>query len=214
MLTEDLRILAGLQETKSVENPLPKLIKEEQTQILKEKQRIIDEQKTVITHFDVFKDKMEKYNLMIERVMTLFNDKNQKEFVDGLFETKYSHLQKFADVVINDSISTSVNHLEKNYYTLKEELEKIEYLVEADNESSGKDYFVSTTIFSKDTHNLHISLFKQKDLEEKFSNEIPYGSQVISLGENLAVVKDSGKKYYTSLSPNQLIELEEKGFLI
>lgn len=215
MLTEDLRILAGLQETKSVENALPKLIEEEQTQLLKEKQRIIDEQKTVVTHFNVFKDKMEKYNLMIERVMTLFNDKNQKEFIDGLFETKYSNLQKFADVVINDSLYTMMHHLEKNYYHLKEELEKIEYLVETDNESIGKDYFVSDTIFSKDTkHNLYIRLFKHKDLSEKILNEIPYGSQIISLSENLAVVKASGKKYYTPLSPTQLLELEKKGFLI
>lgn len=215
MLTEDLRILAGLQESKTVDNPLPKLIKEEKQQILREKQRIANEQKTVVSHFSIFEEKMKSYNEMIIKVMKLFEDKNQKEFIDGLFETKYSNLQRFADVVINESMSNAISHLEKNYYTIKEELSKIEYLVESDNEADGKDYFVSDTIFSNDTkHNLHIRLYKQKNLDEKISNEIPYGAQIISLGENLAVVKDSGKKYYTTLSPKQLNELEKKGFLI
>jgi len=45
-----MRILAGLQESKVVENLLPTIIKEEQLTILKETQRIKDEQKTVISH--------------------------------------------------------------------------------------------------------------------------------------------------------------------
>jgi hypothetical protein len=215
MLTEDIRILAGLQESKTIENPLPQLIKEEQQQILREKQRIIDEQKTVVSHFDLFEEKMSKYNEMMTKVMKLFESNNRKEFVDGLFESKYSKLQRFADIVINEGIASAMTHLEKNYYHLKEELDKIEFLIEADSETNSQDYFVSDSIFSQDKkHNLNIRVYKNKDLEEKVSNEISYGSQIISLGENLAVVKDSGKKYYTTLSPTQLKELEKKGFLI
>ena len=214
MLTEELRIIAGLQDSKVIENPLPKLIKEEHEHILREKQRIKDEQKTVVSHFTLFKEKMETYQSMIDTVMKLFEDKSQKEFIDGLFETKYSNLQKFADIVINEGISSSMKYLENNYYNLKEELEKINYLVEIVDETNSEDFFVSQTIFTEETHNLHIRLFKNKDLTEKVSNEIPYGSQIISIGENLSVVKDSGKKYYTTLSPEQLHLLEQKGYLI
>lgn len=215
ILTEDLRIIAGLQESRSIENPLPALIKEHEEQLLREKQRVLDEKKTVVSHFTLFKEKMENYQSMIETVMKLFEDKSQKEFISGLFETKYSNLQRFADIVINESIDSTMKHLEKHYYNIKEELDKINYLVESDNEMNAKDYFVANTIFTDDTkHSLHIRLFKHKDLIEKVSNEIPYGAQIISLGENLAVVKDSGKKYYTTLTPQQLTELEKKGYLI
>lgn len=215
ILSEEIRIMAGLQESKSVDNPLPNLIKEEQEKILRERQRVIDEQKTVVTHFDLFKEKMGNYQKMINTVMSLFEDQSQKKFIDGLFETKYSNLQKFADIVINEDIESSMKYLETNYQVLKEELDNINYLVENDNETNAVDFFVSETLFSQDeNHNLHIRVFKNKDLTNKISNEIPYGSQIISLGESLAVVKDSGKKYYTTLSPTQLKELEKKGYLI
>lgn len=215
VLTEDFRILAGLQESKTIENPLPKIIKEEQEQILREQQRIENEKKTVISHFNLFEEKMFKYNNMIQKVMKLFDESNKKEFVDGLFESKYRNLQRFADIVINDSLSTMMIYLEKNYYDIKDELEKIEFLIENDNVINSEDFFVSNTIFSHDpNHNFNIRVYKNKNLDEKVSNEILYGSQIISINNNMSLIKESGIKYYTPLTLEQLKELEKKGYLI
>lgn len=215
MLTEDMRILAGLKESKTVENPLPKLMEAERQQILVERQRIIDEQKTVITHFNLFQEKMERYQEMIETVNKLFADKNKKEFIGGLYESKYNHLQKFADVVINDKLSIVMEYLDNHYYAIKGDLDRIVRLNEAIDENNAKTFFVSQTLISHDKdHGINIPVFKYQTLEEKVSSEIPYGAEIILISENLTIVRHSGKKYYTRLTSDQIKHLEKKGYLI
>ncbi len=215
MLTENMRILAGLKESKTVENPLPQLMEAERQQILREKQRIIDEQKTVVTHFSIFQEKMEKYQEMITTVNTLFEEKNRKEFIGGLYETKYNHLQRFADVVINDSLSTMMDYLDDHYYAIKGDLDRITRLNEAIEENNSPTFFVSQTLFSHDdAHGFNIPVFKYQTLEEKVASEIPYGAEIILISETLTVVRHSGKKYYTRLTTSQVEQLEKKGFLI
>lgn len=210
-----MKILAGLKESKTVENPLPKLMEAERQQILREKQRIIDEQKTVITHFDIFQQKMEKYQDMIATVNKLFEEKNRKEFVGGLYESKYNHLQRFADVVINDSLSTVMEYLDDHYYAIKGDLDRITRLNEAIEENNAPTFFVSKLLVSHDReHGFHIPVFKYQTLEEKISNEIPYGAEIILISENLTIVRHSGKKFYTRFTKQQIDVLEKKGFLI
>jgi hypothetical protein len=215
MLTEDMRIVAGLQEAKTVENPLPKLLEAEKQQILRERQRIIDEQKTVTTHFTIFQERMERYQEMIQTVSALFTPENTKEFVGGLYESKYAQLQKFADVVINDDLSTAMSYLDENYYVIKTELDRIGRLNEAIEESNAPTYFVAEPLVTYDSeHNLNIPVFKYQTLEEKVASEIPYGAEIIQLSENLSIVRHSGKKYYSRFTTEQLTMLEKKGFLI
>lgn len=210
-----MRIVAGLQESKIVENPLPKIMEYERQKILREKQRIIDEQKTVISHFDLFKEKMEKYQEMISTVSKILDEKNSKEFINGLYESKYTQLQKFADIVINDSMSDTMQYLDDNYYILKDELSKISKLNEIIDTNNYPTFFVAETLFTHDKkHGLNIPVFKYQTLEEKVSNEIPYGAEIIYLSEDLTVIRHSGKKYYTRFTKDQIDELESKGFLI
>lgn len=215
MLTEEMQILSGLKESKTVDNPLPKLMEAERQQILREKQRIIDEQKTVITHFSLFQEKMERYQEMIGTVTGLFSDKNKKEFISGLYESKYNHLQRFADVVINDNLSVVMEYLDNHYYNIKGDLDKIVRLNESINESNSPTFFVSRTLISYDPeHNINVPVFKYQTLEEKVSSEIPYGAELVLISENLVVVRHSGKKYYTRITGNQIAILEKKGFII
>jgi len=214
MLTESMRVLAGLQETVTVENLLPKLIKEEQQQILREEQRIKDEKKTVVSHFDTFKENMERYQQMIEVVNEMFSEEKTQEFVAGLFGGKYTRLQRFADIVINESFGRAMQHLDQNYYIIKEEVDKINFLMEAVNETDAPSYFVSNALISKDEHDIRFNVFKNKDLTEKVSSEIEYGTQILSITESVSMIKVNGKKYYTTLTNTQLKTLENKGFLI
>lgn len=210
-----MRIIAGLQESKIVENPLPKILAEEKRQILREKQRIIDEQKTVITHFDLFKERMERYQEMISMVSRLFEENNSREFIGGLYESKYSQLQKFADIVINDSMSVTIQYLDDNYYAIKNDLDRITRLNESIDENNSPTYFVAESLISHDViHNINIPVFKYQTLEEKVSSEIPYGAEIIHISENLTIVRHSGKKYYTRFTFDQIKTLENKGFLI
>lgn len=214
-LDEETRIIAGLQESMNVENPLPKLIESERKKALTERQRIINEQKTVLTHFDVFKEKMERFQSMVSVVSTLLENKHSKEFIGGLVESKYGQLQKFADVIINDDFAVSMTYLEEHYYSIKEELDKIQLINETDDEEGAPNFFVSEPLITNDpSHKLNVPVFKLRTLEEKVSNEIPYGSELIHVSENLTIVRHSGKKFYTRFTSDQIELLEKKGFLI
>jgi len=209
-----MRLLAGIQKSETRTNPLPQLIKEEQEEIITKRQRIKDEKKTVISHFDIFKENMTKYQTMIEMVNDIFDEKKSKEFVNGLFENKYTRIQKFADIVINESFGKSMEYLDEYYYVIKEEVDKINYLNEEIEESKSQTYFVANLLKSKDTHDIKFNVFKNKDLTEKVSDEIEYGVQILSIKENISMIKIKGTKYYTTLTKNQLETLENKGFLI
>jgi len=214
MLTESMRLLAGIQESETRTNPIPQLIKEEQEKIISAEERIKNEKKTVISHFDIFKEQMIKYQEMIEMVNDIFAENKSKEFVNGLFENKYPSIQKFADIVINESLGNSMEYLDKNYYNIKEEIDKINYLNEELDESKCQTYFVANLLKSKDIHNIKFNVFKNKDLTEKVSDEIEYGVQIFSIKEDISMIKINGTKYYTTLTKNQLEMLENKGFLI
>lgn len=215
MLTEELRIIAGLQESKIVENPLPKLIKENEQKKLKEQQRILNEKKTVISNFDLFEEKITKYKDMITLVAKILESEKSKVFLNGLLENKYNSFKKFADIVINDDFSTAVQFLEKNYYFLKEDIEKIDFLVEKIDESKAESYFVSNTLVSKDrNHDITFNLYKNKDLTEKVSTEVEYGSNILLVNDFLSIVKINGKKYYSDLSKSKVDILLKKNYLI
>lgn len=215
MLNEELRVLAGLQESLIKEDTLKTFLIEEETSRLKEKQRKMDEHKTVASNFDIFQQKIEQYKETIALVYTLFNSNNSKEFVNGLFEQKYTYLQRFADIVINESFSTSISYLEQHYYSIKEELNIINHLSEELDESNAETYFVSNKIVSTDTtHNITFRLFKNKNLTEAISNEILYGSQISLISDNFVIVKESGKKRYALLTRTHIKTLLDSGYLI
>ncbi len=215
ILNEDLKILAGIQSHRNIENPLPKLIFEEQQQQLIETQRIIDSQKTVITHFTTFQEKIEKYASMIELIKSICENDQAKVFVNGLYESKYTTLQQFADIVINDELPTVMIYLEKHYYSIKADIDDINKLSEIINEDNAEIFFVANNIISQDEkHNLTIPMYKHNTLEEKIYREISYGAQITYISENLSIITDSGKKYYTTLSRQHISILENKGFLI
>lgn len=215
MLTEEMRLFAGLQESKTVVDPLPQLMEDERQQILNEKQRALNEKKSVLSDFDTFQSKIEKYKGMIEVVSSLCEGDIKAEFITGLLESKYSTLQKFADVVINDDFITAMSYLEDNYYFLRESIDRIQKLIETLDEEGAPTYFVAKSLVSQDNdHDLNVFVFKTKTLEEKISSEIEYGSEIIYLSENVSSVRCNGKKYYSKFTASQIEMLEKKGFLI
>ena len=214
MLSENMRILAGLQETISVENPLPKLIREEEERILREEQRARDEKKTVVSHFDEFQEKMTKYQEMLETVNQIFEETKTQQFINGLFENKYSELAKFADVVINESFDNAIQHLDNNYSSIKKELNNINFLVESEEEDNAPTFFVALRLKSNDEHDINFNVFKNKDLIDKVSDEIEYGTQIISINEDYSIMKVDGKKYYITLTRSDLKMLENQGYII
>ncbi len=210
-----MRILAGIQETKFVENSLHRLLEDERQTALENAKRIIDEKKTVVTNFDIFKTRIDSYLCMLECVTAIFNSNNHTEFMKGIQESKYENLQKFADIVINDDISKVFSYLDAHYCILKEEMDTISLLVESVDEDGGTTYFASTDLFSDMLpENVEISLFKNRLMEKPICNDIPYGSEIVFLNENLSVVKFNGKKYYAKFSQKNITMLEKHGFLI
>lgn len=210
-----MRLLAGLQESRTVENLLPQLIETERQQVLKEKQRVLDERRSVLRDFDTFQSKIDEYKDMIEVVSLLFEEKNRALFVEGLLESKYSELQKFADMVINDDITVSMSYLEENYQQIKASVDKIQKITTTLNEDAGLTYFVARPLITdEDDHGLNVFVFRNQTLEEKVSNEILYGAKIVFLSEDISVVRYRGNKYYTKFSLSQINMLEKKGFLI
>ena len=210
-----MKILAGLQTSKHVENPLPKIIESEQHQYLVEKQRLENEQKTVFGHFNIFEKKLLRYEEMLKNINVLFEEKNKKYFLSTLTESKNKLLQTFGDIVINDDIDVAMKYMFENYYSLKDEIEKIVKVNEKINETDAPTYFVSQPLITHDSmHNVVISVFKHQTLQEKISNEIPYGAEIVYISESLTLVKHSGKKFYCRLSKDNINLLEKKGFLI
>ena len=215
MLDESMRLLAGLQESQIVKNPLPQLFEDERLIVLKEKQRIENEHQSVLNNFEKFQQKMEYYKEMIDNVSALFEKKHVTEFMSGLYESKYVCLRQFADIVINDDMKTTIAYMEHHYETINKELSTIIKLTESVDEENGTTYFVVKTLITNDTdHLLNIPVFKYKTLEEKINNEIPYGAEIIYLTENLSIIRSEGRRTYTRLTSSQLSMLETKGFLI
>lgn len=215
MLDEQTRILAGLQESQKIEDPLPLLIERENQEYLTIKNRLENEQKSVLSAFNIFQDNFNRYAEMCNLVNTLFKTDNKKVFFDGMLISKYTYIQKLADITINDNISKTMNYLNNNYYNIKAELESINMINSIIDESKAKSYFVSNTITSYDEkHNIVFSIFEQQTLENKVSNEIPYGAEIIYISEDLSIVRHSGKKFYLVLNEINIIKLEKLGYLI
>lgn len=215
ILTENMKILAGLQESKIIENPLPKLIEAEKRELFLEQERIRNAKKSVLGNFSIFQEKMEEYGKMINTILGLFTPENSKMFNTGLVESKYPQLQRFADIVINDDLTKTMVYMDAYYYEIKEELDLINKMNESINEDNAPSYFVARDIKSNDSrHHMNVTLFKYKTLDEAIMDVIPYGAQLIHISEKLTIIKDGGKKYYTSLSTNQIEQLEKNNFLI
>lgn len=215
MLTENMRILSGLQESQIKTDPLDLFLKEEENREIVEKTRKINEHKVVASNFDLFNSTMNTYKTMIETVCKIFEDKNSKEFINGILEHKYTNLQHFASIVLNQTFMESIQYLDKNYYHILDEMKSIEYITESINESEAECYFVSNNIISDDIrHNIRVRLFKNRDLTERISDEINYGAQLIIISENCVIIKDSGKKRYSSFSSSEIKKLLSAGFII
>lgn len=214
MLTEDMRILAGLQNSRIVEDPMKKFIEDERKKRIADKKRI-NERKDIISNFDLFKECIEKYNSIISDIYKLLEKENSRVFLNGLTESKFNMLHIFSNIVINEDMNASFTYLENNYTEIKKELDTVIMLTESVDMDNCKTYFVSNTIITHDlSHNIKIPLFKDKLLSEKISNEIPYGAEIIYLNENISIIRYSGKKFYTKLNNKELSILEEKGFII
>ena len=210
-----MRIIAGLQESKTVENPMMGFIEQERTRTREQQARLKNEKKNVIGNFTLFEEKISRLKEMIGVVEQLFADANAKEFINGLYESRYSKLQQFADVVINDDMPVALEFLEQHYYSIKTEIDKISALNERLHESSCPIYFVANALISNDQqHNITIPVFKYQTLEEKIADEIPYGAELVQVSDSITLIKHSGKRFYTRLTEQQLHLLEKKGFII
>lgn len=214
MLTENLRVLAGLQESTSQHNPLPEYITEIQ-QIQKEEEiRKENSTFTVASNFDLFRTKMTKFKAMFEMMDKLMNNENASTFVNGIMESKYSKLEEFAEITLNHSMAQAILFLENNFVSIEREIFKISSINEEIDEDKAETYFASTLISSKGHHGIRFNLFENKDLTEQVGTEIPYGTQIISIAEGLSMVKLDGKKIYSSLTRDELKQLEDKGLLL
>lgn len=215
MLTEDMRIIAGLQESKHVDNPLPMLLEIEKQEKIQQINRDLNSKKNVTTHFETFKENIIKYYEMIESIKTLCENQYSQEFISGLFEARYNAIEKFANIVINENISVVFQYLDEHYNSIKNELEKIKKINEIIDIENAPTYFVTHEIYSDDApHHLNIKIYKNKTLEEHIDNMIPYGAEIIYISEELTIIRHSGKKFYTRLTKNEINLLEVKKFLI
>ncbi len=215
MLTEDMRIIAGLQESKHVDNPLPMLLEIEKQEKIQRINRDLNSKKNVTTHFETFKENITKYYEMIESIKTLCENQYSQEFISGLFEARYNAIEKFANIVINENISVVFQYLDEHYNSIKNELEKIKKINEIIDIENAPTYFVTHEIYSDDApHHLNIKIYKNKTLEEHIDNMIPYGAEIIYISEELTIIRHSGKKFYTKLTKNEINLLEVKKFLI
>ena len=215
MLTEDMRIIAGLQESKQVDNPLPMLLEIEKQEKIQRINRDLNSKKNVTTQFETFKENITKYYEMIESIKTLCENQYSQEFISGLFEARYNAIEKFANIVINENISVVFQYLDEHYNSIKNELEKIKKINEIIDIENAPTYFVTHEIYSDDApHHLNIKIYKNKTLEEHIDNMIPYGAEIIYISEELTIIRHSGKKFYTKLTKNEINLLEVKKFLI
>lgn len=215
MLDEKIRIFAGLQENIIVENQIFKLIEKENSDNLINFQRSENKIQTISSQYNIFQEKIIKYKEMIDNISQLLEEHNTKEFLHGIYESKYNYLQKMIDIIINDNLTTTMTYLDEHYSNIKNELDAIILLNENIDENNGTMYFVAETLINRDTkHEFNILLFKHKTLEEKIANEIPYGAAIIYLTDELSIVKHDGKRSYTYFTKEQLLSLEKKGFLI
>jgi hypothetical protein len=215
-LMEELKILAGIKESVEVEDELPKYLEEQQRLYEIEKQRELNEKKTVLNNFDEFKNKIEEEKKILEMISKLFENDNKRNFINGLIEDKYQKLRKFADIVINDGYLDGLVFLKENINEIKEEIKKIEYLAESENEKQYEIYFLSEDIVSGDNvFGIEYEVYKDKLLEEKMNDiNLEYGSEFALIDENLALMKQDGKKYYVKIKTQDFKKLIENNILV
>lgn len=209
MLDEEMRILAGMQKSRHVKNELTDFLIEKENQILFEQQRINDEKKTVIAHFNEFNERMNYFSSVICEVMTLFEGDKSKEFISGLYDEKFVTMQKFADSVLNDSPDVSIAFLFNNYQTISEELEKISALQFKIDEGKAHIYFSSREINSDE-----IKLYLDPLCETQSDKSIPYGTKIVCIDNNTAIFKFDGKMFYSNLSLTEVLDFEKKGLFV
>lgn len=214
MLTEDLRVLAGIQESVNTINPLPKYITEIQQAQFLEEQRNQNTTYSVATGFSTFKVNITKMKGIFEMLILVTEADNASTFINGIMESKYSTLEKFTEIAINDSIAQSIAYLENNFNSIEREILSIQYTNETLEEDNEETFFVSNLIKSNDHHGIDFTLFENKDLTHAIGSELEYGTQIISISESISMVKINGKKIYTSLSRSNLYDLESKGLLL
>jgi hypothetical protein len=214
MLTEDLRVLAGIQESVSATNPLPKYISEIQEAQKIEEQRIENSSYSVASNFNIFKTKITKIKALFEMISVIIEDDNVSTFINGIMESKYPKLKQFTEIALNDSVAQAVAYLENNLKLVEQDILSIQYINETIDEETADTYFASNLITSKGHHGIDFDLFENKDLTQKIGHKIEYGTQIISMTETLSMVKLDGKKVYSNLTRCDLKELEKKGLLL
>jgi len=214
MLTEDLRVLAGIQESVAASNPLPTYITEIQQAQKLEEQRKENTTYSVASNFNTFKTKITKIKAMFEMISVIIEEDNASTFINGIMESKYPKLEQFTEIALNDSIAQAVAYLENNLELVERDILAIQYINETIDEENADTYFVSNIITSNGHHGIDFDLFENKDLTNNIGSELEYGTQIISVSESISMVKINGKKIYTSLTRSNLKDLERKGLLL
>ena len=214
MLTEEVRIFAGLQESSTKSNPLPGYITEVQEAQKVKELRSVNTTYNVASNFDLFKSKMDKFKALFTLIEAVVETDNAKTFINGIMEKQYSKLEQFVDIVLNESMAQSMLFLENNFNAIEKEVLSIQYINEEIDEDSADTYFVSNLITSKGHHGIRFHLYENKDLTNQIGSELPYGTQIVSISENSSMVKLDGKRVYSSLTRADLKELEDKGLLL
>jgi len=205
MLTEELRILAGLQESKEIVNPLPEIIKNEENNSKIIKLRKENEQKTVLGHFQIFEDKFNNLSNIMHRFDNLI--KNKDVFMDGLIDNNYQYLQQAIEIMINESTEVFIMFIENNKNDLIKEFDMIDNIKVNIDESKLKDFFVAS--------DLNKTLYKDILLKEKKDNiGIEYGDHILILNDNLAIIKKNNKRFYFKLTEQEILYMVDNNILL
>jgi len=205
MLTEELRILAGLQESKEIINPLPKIIKNEENHNKLIKLRKENEQKTILSHFQIFENKFDNVLNIIKRFDNLI--KNKDIFMDGIIDGKYQYLQKAIETMINDSTVDFMRFIKNNKANLIKEFDRFDCIKVNIDESKLKDFFVAS--------DLNKTLYTDISLKEKKDNiAIEYGDHILILDGDLAIIKKNNKRFYFKLTEKEILYMIDNNILL
>lgn len=213
ILTEEMRLLSGLQSNEIVVNPILEIIENEKQQELNNDVRLKNKKKIVLTGFSSYREKVNSYYDMILTVKKLLSSDFERELISGVVESKYPNLQKFVDVVVNDDIGVVFKNLNDEFLNIKKEIDEIESVLNLIEENNAQVYFVSS---DKLFEMVEVPLYKDKNLLTEIfpGDNVPYGAKITQLHGDLISIKFDGKRFFSKLSSDKIDELVKKGILI
>ena len=214
MLTDEIKILAGIESSIPAVNLLHDYIKEAQYHESQKVQRTQNIQYSVVSNLNIFEHKFDELKKMIAAVDVLLTEHNKITFIDGVLDSKFNILQQFADRVIHDDLVEAITYFNNNSTEIVNTVNDIQSINEYICIEDKPSFFATNHITSNGNHTIKFNLFENKDMTKQIGREIPYGTHIISITENIAMVKLDDSTVYASLTLSNLKLLEEIGLLI